>query len=134
MSSSTLSDSTLVRHVVPLAPGQEADINAPCCTWARFEVLITITLAPTVAPASGNFDTFRLMYDARTSVKTPSDIVSTGFATVAANLAAGVVTRVDRTFITGIGGIRLRNGFNVRIDNVQVEYRPYSIHTIERER
>lgn len=131
---SSLHTETLVRHVVPLGAGQEADIDAPCCVWARFEVLITITLDPLSAPASGNFDTFRLMMDAKTDTKTPSDIQSTGFAAVAANLAAGVKTRVDRTFVTGVGGIRIRNGFDVRIDNIQLEYRPYSIHTIDRDR
>lgn len=121
----------MVRHNLTLGPGQEADIPGPCCTWARFEVLITATLAPIVAPAAGSFDTMRLMRDAITNSNTPSDLETVAFGVIAANLAAGMVTRIDRRFPTGIYGIRLRNNLNVAVYSVQVEFRPYTAHSIE---
>lgn len=119
-------------HVFSVSVGQYFDIPAPCCTWATFGASCVIVITAEGAPSHGDVDTFRLDRTQTERRLEPSEASSVTFGTINTNVAAGVNTRLERTFNSGVGGIRVRNGLDVPLSKVVVTWRPLTTHVIQR--
>lgn len=120
------------RHVLILRPGGEADIPAPCCTWAKFAIVSLVRFRVGSAPAIGDLTTWRLLRDPITNELVPGETKSVPVATVAADFAAGVESRDQRFMEGGAAGLRLRNTLDATIIECIVEWREYTLHNIPR--
>lgn len=120
------------RHVLILAPGAEADIPAPCCTWAKFAIVSLIRFRVGFAPAVGDLSSWRLLRDPITNELRAGETKTVPVATIAADFAAGVESRDERFMEGGAAGLRIRNTLDVKVIECIVEWREYTLHNIPR--
>lgn len=118
------------RSTYVVGAGMEVDIPAPCCVWAKFAVIVTVRVRVNAAPAAGDVNSFRLLRDTVTHDLVPGEVKGIPFAQVAADFAAGVESRDERLFLAGASGLRVRNGLNVAVAELIVEWKPYTLHNI----